>query len=178
VTTGGGVTVTTIGQHYDEPGTGGAWTVFKKFDGASGSGPNHDNGNAWTWYYSTTPISTGSNTVIHIGFKVGSLYNQTTYQRPAPGLDVGYDGLSVSTSMMSSPPATFNPPPTGGSGGGGGGGGAPPGGGVSGGGSRHNSENLAHRCGCSTIAADLRGAALLGLAAVALGLALLLRRRS
>ncbi len=173
----GGVTVSSIGQHYDEPNTGAAWTVFKKFDGASGPGPNHDNGDVWTWYYSTAPISTGSNTVINIGFKVGSLYNTTTYQPPASGLDVGYDGLSVSTSLMSSPPATFNPPPTGGSGGGGtGGGGAPPGGGVSGGGSRHNSENLAHRCGCSSIAADLRGATVLGLAAIALALALLRRR--
>jgi len=179
----GSTTISTIGQHYDDPATGGAWSVFKKFDGASGSGPNHDNGNVWTWYYSTTPLNTGSNTVINIGFKIGSLYNTTTYQPPAYApptnvLDVGYDGLSVSTSMMSSPPATFNPPPAGGSGGGSGssgGGGGSPGSGVSGGGSGHSSQNLAHRCGCSSIPAGRRGR-LWTIAALAL-LPFLLRKR-
>lgn len=166
-------TINTIGQHYDDPATGGLWTVFKKFDGASAPGPNHDNGNVWTWYYSTTPIATGTNTVISIGFKVGSLYDVMTYQAPAAGLDVGYDGLAVSTSMMSSPPATFNPPPTGGSGGGSV---LPPAGGGSSGGSGHESQNLAHRCGCSSIASTRGGAVLLALAALALAAAFARRR--
>src|SRR5258706_10516651 len=37
----------------------------------------------------------------------------------APGPDVGYDGLTVSDSPLTSRPTTINPPPGGGSGGGG-----------------------------------------------------------
>jgi MYXO-CTERM domain-containing protein len=174
----GGVTVNTIGQHFDEPNTGGAWTTFKKFTETPSSGPTHDNGNVWTWYYTAVPINTGTTTVMNIGFKVGSLYDTTTYAAPAPGLDVGYDGLTVSNTPLTTPPTTINPPPVGGSGGGGTGGGGGSGGGIVGGprgGPVHESQNLAHRCGCSTTG-DASGGWALALLLASAALACMRRR--
>lgn len=183
---GGPGTVTTVGQHFDDPGTGGAWTVFKKFDGMSPPGPNHDNGSVWTWYYTAAPIHTGANTVVNIGFKVGALYDQVNYQPPAynpptNAMDVGYDGLTVFDMPLAVPPATgtFNPPPAGGSGGGGTGAGGG-GGGGGGGGAASNGDNdngdgsLNDKCHCSVPATD-RWAVVA--AALALGLGVLFLRR-
>lgn len=186
----GGTSVTTIGQHFDDPGTGGAWTVFKKFDGASMPGPNHDNGNVWTWYYTAAPLAMGANTVINLGFKVGALYDAAggTYQPPAYNpptnvMDVGYDGLTVSDLPLTTPPATINPPPPGGSGGGGSGGGGSGGGGGGGGGgatgSNRDNDNgdgsFNDKCGCGT--ADAGAARRLGALAFLAAIGILFLRR-
>ncbi len=184
---GGPGTVTTVGQHFDDPGTGGAWTVFKKFDGMSAPGPNHDNGNVWTWYYTAAPINTGANTVVNIGFKVGSLYDQVNYAAPAYNpptnvLDVGYDGLTVSDTPLTTPPGPgFNPPPGGGSGGGGtgsGGGGGGGGGGEAGtsnGDNDNGDRSINDSCHCAIPAAD-RGSTV-GLAMILAFAVAFLRRR-
>jgi hypothetical protein len=177
---GGPGTVTTVSQHFDDPGTGGAWTVFKKFEGVAAPGPNHDNGDVWTWYYTAAPINTGANTVVNLGFKVGSLYDTVSYAPPAGTFDVGYDGFSVSNAPLTVPPGPgFNPPPTGGSGGGNpGGGGGGGGGGGAGGGSVRDNDNgdagINDSCHCTIPAGG--GRWMFGLAFLT-ALALFLARR-
>jgi uncharacterized protein (TIGR03382 family) len=146
------------GFNFDDPqpGTGGMWTVVKKFDFLNLPG----NGNAWTWY-AAGPINSGSDTTISIGFKVGINYDASYPQPPALPFDVGYDGLTLSNAPLppsgtvpSNPALPPLPPGDGSAGGGGAGSG---GGGGSGGSVASLSDNdngdrgLNDHCGCSTI---------------------------
>ncbi len=182
--------VTTVGQHFDDPSTGGAWTVVKKFEHQMTGGLQHDNGNVWTWYYTAAPINTGANTVVNLGFKVGSHYEtgpgtRPAYNPPTNVMDVGYDGLAVSNAPLTVPPGPgFEPPPGGGSGGGGtgGGGGAGGGGGGGGGGPASNGDNdngdrsINDSCHCSVPAAGPSPGSLGLILALSLGVFLLRRR--
>jgi hypothetical protein len=151
-----------VGRHFDDPATGGAWTVFKKFEHLQSGGLERGNNNAWTWYYTAAPLATGTNSVISLGFKLGNHYQP--YAPPAPNFDVGYDGVTVSDQPLTTPPGGGTPPPPGG------------GGSTGGGGGRENDNGdgeIQDRCGCSTVGvfppawAWLFGA--LGLAAAARG---------
>jgi len=145
------------GQDFDDPATGGSWfPLVMKFAYA---GPN-GNGNVWTWYASAAPKNSGSSTVVSIGYKVGTLYNTTTYQQPPVGPDLGYDGIFISDQPMTTPPAPPSgpgplPSPT-----------------PSTGGGDDKNRNL---CGCGTAGAP--GGSGLGLAMILAGGLLALRRR-
>lgn len=156
------------GQNFDDPATGGAWAVFKKFEHLMTGGTPHDNGNVWTWYSTALPVNSGPGGVLSIGFKQGALYDFDggTYQPPgSPGFDVGYDGLTVSDQPLTTPPPRPPPPPP-----------APPGGGSVGTGDNPNgNDTLNDRCGCGVV--GYPGTPLPVLLAVGLALACFSRRR-
>lgn len=98
------------GQNFDDPATGGTWfPLIKKFS-YTGGDPNGNN-NVWVWYTSPSAKNSGSQTTVSVGYKIGTLYNTTTFAQPPPGPDIGYDGVWVSDQPMATPPTPPGSPP-------------------------------------------------------------------
>lgn len=141
------------GQNFDDPATGASWfPIVKKFEYQPPGNANNGNSMTWVWYSSTAPKNSGAATTVSIGYKIGTLYNTTTYAQPPPGPDIGYDGIYISDQPMATPPAPPGGPPPGPPGP------PPPGGGApaaAGGGGESKP------CGCGT--AGMPGAAALAI---------------
>jgi hypothetical protein len=157
------------GQNFDDPATGASWfPLIMKFS-YTGGNPNGNN-NLWTWYASAAPKNSGSSTIVSVAYKVGTLYNTTTFAQPPPGPDLGFDGPSISDQPMPTPPVSPGTPPppvppgT-----------PPPGGGTPAGPPRTEPHGGHKACGCGTAGLPDSPAAL-GIALLLAAGLLLLRR--
>lgn len=98
------------GQNFDDPSTGGSWFPLVMKFSYTGGNPNGNN-NTWVWYTSAAPKNSGASTTVSVAYKIGTLYNTTTFAQPPLGPDIGYDGVCVSDQPMLTPPVPPGSPP-------------------------------------------------------------------